>query len=79
MISFEQTSYTVLEGDSSTAVFEVCVVIVNGPGIVPQMDMDVSIFSSSGSDGGTLRSHLVMLFHYFSSFVINAQTQQRQE
>lgn len=58
IISFEQTRYTTLENASSATGFEVCVVIVNGPGIVPQMNMDVMVFATNGSDGGNLKHPL---------------------
>lgn len=50
MVSLEQAAYVVLENASS---LEVCVIIVNGPGIVPQMEMDVTVFSTNinGSEG----------------------------
>ena len=52
MVSLEQAAYVVLENTSS---LEVCVVIVNGPDIVPQMEMNVTVFATNfdGSDKGT--------------------------
>lgn len=59
IISFEQTRYKTLENASSPSGFEVCVITVNGPGIVPQMNMDVIVFATNGSDGGNLKHHLI--------------------
>jgi hypothetical protein len=51
MVSLEQAAYVVLENASS---LEVCVIIVNGPDIVPQMEMNVIVFATNfdGSDEG---------------------------
>ena len=50
VVSLEQPRYIVNESASE---FEVCVFIANGPDIVPQMEMDVTVFASNSSDGGT--------------------------
>ena len=39
--------YVTLENASE---FEVCVVVINGPGIVPQMEMDVTVFATNFND-----------------------------
>ena len=44
--------YTVVESASSQRGFDVCVVITNGPGIVPQMDTPVMVFATNDSVGG---------------------------
>ena len=51
MVSLEQATYVVLENASS---LEVCVIIINGPDIVPQMEMNVTVFATNfnGSDKG---------------------------
>lgn len=51
MVSLEQAAYVVLENASS---LEVCVIIVNGPDIVPQIEMNVTVFATNldGSDKG---------------------------
>lgn len=75
IISFEQASYIALENTSSATGFEVCVVILNGPGIVPQMNMNVIIFATNGSDGGNLKYWLCSVL----LFMLTTQTQQRLE
>ena len=45
--------YVAMENSSSPNELEVCVIIVNGPGIVPQMEMDVIVFATNISDQGT--------------------------
>ena len=52
MISLEQAAYTVLEGAASPRGFDVCVIITNGPRIVPQMDVSVTVFTTSDSVEG---------------------------
>ena len=51
MVSLEQAAYVVLENASS---LEICVIIVNGPDILPQMEMNVTVFATNfnGSDKG---------------------------
>ena len=51
MVSLEQAAYVVLENASS---LEVCIIIVNGPDILPQMEMNVTVFATNfnGSDKG---------------------------
>ena len=43
-----------MENASSPNELEVCVIIANGPGIVSQMEMDVTVFATNNSDRGTL-------------------------
>lgn len=47
MVSLEQAAYVALENASS---LEVCVIIVNGPDIVPQMEMSVTVFATNFND-----------------------------
>ena len=47
MVSLEQAAYVALENASS---LEVCVIIVNGPDIVPQMEMNVTVFATNFND-----------------------------
>ena len=51
MVSLEQAAYAVLENASS---LEVCVIIVNGPDVIPQIEMNVTVFATNldGSDKG---------------------------
>ena len=51
VVSLEHAAYVVLENASS---LEVCVIIVNGPDIVPQIEMNVTVFATNfdGSDKG---------------------------
>ena len=58
IVSLEQGMYETLENASE---FEVCVIIVNGPGIVPQMEMNVTVFATDFNDSNEGTKILVIM------------------
>ena len=53
MLSLEQAAYTVMESAPSQGGFDVCVIITNGPGLVPQKEVTVTVSATSDSVEGT--------------------------